>query len=94
MSINRKLIKLCYIHTKIYVTIKNNEVGLNMEKPPRCMPFNKIQLNSEYSIFPLELKRKQKLYITHIYLPTGCRSKENVCQHTQNLLLAFASKKD
>lgn len=58
------------------------------------MPFNKIQLNSEYSIFPLELKRKQKLYITHIYLPTGCRSKENVCQHTQNLLLAFASKKN
>lgn len=65
-----------------------------MEKSPRCMPFNKIQLNIEYSIFPFELKRKQKLHITHIYFPTVCRGKENVCQHTQNLLLAFVSKKD
>lgn len=52
-----------------------------MEKSPRCMPFNEIQLNSEYSIFPFELKRKQKLHITHIYLPTVCRGKENVNTH-------------
>ena len=57
------------------------------------MPFYKIQLNSEYSTFPFELKRKN-CCISHTYAYTpGCIGIEYMCQHAHNLLIAVASKK-
>lgn len=38
-----------------------------MEISSRCMPFYKIGVNREYSIFPFEIKRKKKWCIAYTY---------------------------